>query len=254
MAEEEEKEPAEAPVRVLSQQEEEFITAVQEGNLDLCKSLLMKGVDINFLDESDSTPLFHCCTDKLVDIARWMLGQGARVNHQNKRGTTPLHVACQRRNKEAMLLLLLNGADPNLPDVDNRKPEEMNPSIKPMVTAVSEERTSFASVTDSQKRKLSAIFDEIDNPKTRNVDAEKSARFNRYMEDITEDAAMKDAVDFIRDVSICKRDLVNLEEWMLAFGKLAVDKGVAAVDDFIEEYEKKVKEKGKYVDFLGKLG
>ena len=255
MADEEDKEEVgeEPSERVLSPQETDFLAAIQDGNLDACKQLYVKGLDINFLDESDSTPLFHCCSDKLLDAARWLLMQGARVNHANKRGITPLHVACQRRNKEAILLLLLYGADPNAVDVENRRPDDLNPSIKQMVLAVTEERAAFSLVTETQKKKLSFIFDDIDNPRTRYIDIAKSARFNRYMEDITEDAAAKDAADFIRDVSISKRDMVNLDEWILAFGKLAGERSSGAVDEFIEEYEKKSKEKGKYLDFLSKL-
>jgi hypothetical protein len=60
---------------------------------------------------------------------------------------------------------------------------------------------------------------------------------------------MKDAEEFLRDVSICNEAQVNIDEWVFAFAKLGRDQGTEAVDAFVLDFETRVKERGRFADF-----
>ena len=174
---------------------------------------------------------------------------GANLNETNIRGNTILHIACEQGSKETVLLFLLHGADPIIKNADGRKAEDLNSSIKPLIYAVSKDREPFKALSEMDKKRIAQIFDDIDTDLARHIDLSKSIKFNRFMEDVPEEVARRDGQDFLRDCSICDVGLVNYEEWLFTFSKLAAEKGSEALDRFIEEYEKRIKQNGKFVDY-----
>ena len=53
-----------------------------------------------------------------MTIAELLIGQGADVNAVDDDWWSPLHVACYQDNTEMVLLLLQNGADFTMVDID----------------------------------------------------------------------------------------------------------------------------------------
>jgi 20S proteasome subunit beta 4 len=235
--------------RARTSQEEHFLMACQRGSIEDCKKLLQSGLDINFKDRNGSTPLFYCTSDEQLELARFLIFMGASLNETNVRGNTMLHVACERGSRETVLLFLLHGADPTIKNADGRKPEDLNSSMKPLIYAVSKDREPFRTLSDMHKKRIAQIFDDIDTDLSRRIDLGKSMKFNRYMEDVPEEVARRDAQDFLRDCSICNPGYVNYDEWLFTFSKLNAEKGPEPIDKFIEEYEKRVKENGKFTDY-----
>jgi len=88
--------------------------AVIDGNLDVVKSTLSRGADINAKDKHGWTPLFHAVKHGEMEIASYLLENGAEVNLISVLGTTPLRLASAEGNIDMVKLLLAKGADTNL--------------------------------------------------------------------------------------------------------------------------------------------
>ncbi|CAG9323297.1 unnamed protein product [Blepharisma stoltei] len=230
--------------------DDQLISAIQKGSIDDIKKLINQGVDLNHKDRNGSTAIYSCSNDEQLNIARFLLSQGSALNISNIRGNTPLHIAVERGSKEIILLFMLNNADPSAVNANGQKPEDLNQEMKPLLWAINKDRDSYRLLNENQRKRLNQIFDDIDGDGTGQLDIAKSTKFNRFLEDdLPEDAARKDASDFIRDVSICKPGKVNLDEWLFSFSKLAAEMGSESIDQFIEDYERRIKEKGKFADF-----
>jgi hypothetical protein len=235
--------------RTLTPQEEAFFTSVQRNSLEDAKKYLAAGVDVNLRDRNNSTCLFYCTADVQLELSRHLLSVGADPNAVNIRGNTPLHIAAERIAAQIVLLLLLSGADPNIKNSDGKKVADISARLKNLIPAVVEVRDAMSLLSPAHSKKLSMIFNDIDSEHVGRIDIADSTRFNRFMEDVTEEAARKDADEFIRDVSVVNTGFVNLEEWLLAFAKLAKDVGVEKVDEFFNDYDEHVRQRGKFQDF-----
>ena len=79
--------------------------------------LLRKGSNPNFVDNNGFTclhaALIGCCSKTIVST---LLDHGAHVNVTSKFNVTALILACQKRNKNIVNILLNAGADPNTAD------------------------------------------------------------------------------------------------------------------------------------------
>jgi ankyrin repeat protein len=232
--------------------DEQLISAVQAGSIDDSKKLISSGADVNHKDRNGSTVIFLCNTPQHAKILRFLVSLGAQVNCVNNLGNSPLHYAVERGCMEIILILMLNGADPSLVNQSKQKPEDLAPKLKPMIVALSMDRPVYQRLNDSYKKKLTLIFEEIDFEGTGILNLEKSMKFNRFMEDIAEDVARRDAQDFLRDVGICHIGQVNLDEWLFGFAKLVGSNGNESLEQFFEDYEKNVKDKGKFQNFTPK--
>jgi ankyrin repeat protein len=73
----------------------------QNRNLNLLKSLLQDGADINAVDMWGNTPL-HTVVVHYKHVAKFLLDNGASVNARNKEGLTPLlyYVTYHSKGKE----------------------------------------------------------------------------------------------------------------------------------------------------------
>ena len=248
MADEEEK--TESPTKALTAAEEDFIQAIENNNFDEVKKQLNRLNDINFTDRNMSTPLFHSCSSAQIEISRFLVANGARLDAQNERGNTPLHIACDKGSIETILHFLLYGADNNAKNADGKRAEELNYVTRAYVSAIVKDRDSFKTcISNEQNKRLTGIFEEIDNNKAKYIDLDKATRFNCFVEDLDKESGTKDAEEFLRDVSISNPERVNIDEWLFSFAKLSQENGGEAIDAFIEEFDKRVKEKGRFSDF-----
>ena len=82
-------------------------------NYDVLKSMIESGdFDPEKRDNRDETLVFHACIfAKDIDSLKLLVENGFSINVQNIEDMTPLHVACRRRNYDAVSFLMDYGAD-----------------------------------------------------------------------------------------------------------------------------------------------
>ena len=86
--------------------------ATIRGNLAIVSYLLKKGASHSIVDCVGATPLCEAVFHNRMDVAKSLIEHGADVNIPNAMCWTPLHVACQQSiSSESVSLLLENGAD-----------------------------------------------------------------------------------------------------------------------------------------------
>ena len=230
--------------------DEQFLVSLQKGSFDECKKLLNSGFDINHKDRSGLSPIFSCNLPQHSKALRFLIVSGANINMLGPQGNTALHYAVERGCMEIILILLLNGADPNISNENKQKPEDLLPKVRPMMIALTADRQVYTNLSELYKKKLSIIFDEIDGEGNGILTLDKCAKFNRYMEEVSADVARKDAIDFLRDVGICRSGQVNLDEWLFSFAKLMNERGTEVLDQFIDEFERIGKDRCKFADYV----
>ncbi len=90
-------------------------SAIDEGNLDLVRRLVVNGqLDVNSRQASGKTLLMESVSGNQPQIAAFLLDHGSAVNAIDSDGYTALHRAALQGSKQITKLLLANGADPNV--------------------------------------------------------------------------------------------------------------------------------------------
>lgn len=104
-------------------------TACYFGHIEIAKLLIVNEADIRAVDDRGITVLHNACTSGDIEIIRLLLSKGAEINAVgNLSGATPLHHACLgpspefKRNIEAIKLLIEEGADVNAINNRQQKP------------------------------------------------------------------------------------------------------------------------------------
>lgn len=83
-------------------------------NFDLVNKYIMKGIDLNVIDEYGFTPLIQAAIVNDLSIAKLLIQNHADVNLQDLTGNTALHWAVENANLALIELLLQHKADPNM--------------------------------------------------------------------------------------------------------------------------------------------
>lgn len=93
-------------------QKGELHRAVVNNDIDLVKSLINRGEDINSGKWTKrSTPLMLAAQNGNLEIAQILLDAGADPGKRSISGSTALHYACWQGNFEIARLLIKNGAN-----------------------------------------------------------------------------------------------------------------------------------------------
>ena len=90
---------------------EQLLAATRKSNIELVKSLLAKGADVDAKSPYGATPLFFACDRSNVEMVKLLLEAGANPNVQDTfYKATPLGWASGKENAEVMRLLVEKGA------------------------------------------------------------------------------------------------------------------------------------------------
>jgi len=107
-----------------------LLFAARQGHMDVVKTLIDAGANINLADPDSTTPLLISIINFHYDIAAYLIERGADVNAADTRGRTPLYAAIDQKNLDIsnrppakvedqntpvslMKLLIAKGANPN---------------------------------------------------------------------------------------------------------------------------------------------
>jgi len=94
----------------LSTSDSLLLNASKEGNLELVKTALENGVNLDIVDDIQLNGLMYASSRGFESIVDFLLVKGANVNFINKRNETALIWAAYKGNKNIALKLLKNGA------------------------------------------------------------------------------------------------------------------------------------------------
>jgi len=70
--------------------QENFRTAVRDGDIRSVRMLLKKHVDVNGLDDANRTAIFDAAANDHPEVVRLLLNNGAKTDLKDVRGLTPL--------------------------------------------------------------------------------------------------------------------------------------------------------------------
>jgi len=93
-----------------------FITQVQNNNVDEVKRLILTGIDINYTDQYRRTALWFAVHFGYIECATVLLDAKADVNKCDSRLESPILTAAFRGNDEIVGLLIRHNADVCLTD------------------------------------------------------------------------------------------------------------------------------------------
>jgi len=105
--------------------------AAERGNLELVKTHLQQGSDINAKDRDRMTPLHHAVFSGHIEIVECLLDHGADIHIKGQEaGVTALHLAAARGHKAIVKLLIFKGADIKAKDIYGYNPIHYAKSFK----------------------------------------------------------------------------------------------------------------------------
>ncbi|XP_015127135.1 protein fem-1 homolog B [Diachasma alloeum] len=87
--------------------------AAGAGHLNVVKTLVKAGADINHATHTNSTPLRAACFDGRFDIVNYLVDHGADLHIANKYNNTCLMIAAYKGHLDIMTFLLEHEANPN---------------------------------------------------------------------------------------------------------------------------------------------
>jgi ankyrin repeat protein len=88
-----------------------LLYAARQGHLEVAKTLLAAGADLEQADADGVTPLLMAVLNEQLDLATWLVGKGANVNATDWYGQTPLFAAVDVRNLDVPGPTRDNGVD-----------------------------------------------------------------------------------------------------------------------------------------------
>ena len=99
-----------------------LIEAVTYGHAEMIEFLLMKGAQIDFQGKDDLSALMFAVICNNQSIVNLLLAYGANLDLQDNRGYTALTYACRQKNTDMVRCFISLKADINIPDKDGNTP------------------------------------------------------------------------------------------------------------------------------------
>lgn len=90
----------------------DFLTAAEQGQLEILKSCLEKGVDINTTNRQGRTAIVNASLNKHYECVFFLINAGADINKQDQTCFNPFLLSCL--NNDLTLLRIVLPAKPNL--------------------------------------------------------------------------------------------------------------------------------------------
>ncbi|XP_011314979.1 protein fem-1 homolog B [Fopius arisanus] len=87
--------------------------AAGAGHLNVVKTLVKAGADVNHATHTNSTPLRAACFDGRLDIVNYLVDHGGDIHIANKYNNTCLMIAAYKGHMDILTFLLEHGANPN---------------------------------------------------------------------------------------------------------------------------------------------
>ncbi|WP_099075504.1 ankyrin repeat domain-containing protein [Proteus alimentorum] len=91
---------------------QDFLNAAEQGQLEILKNCLEKGVDINITNRQGRTAIVNASLNKHYDCVSFLINAGADINKQDQTCFNPFLLSCL--NNDLTLLRLVLPANPNL--------------------------------------------------------------------------------------------------------------------------------------------
>jgi len=101
---------------VAQQRGKSLIDAVVDGDIDLVKSKISAGEDVNSKNRMNWTLLHIAIRKSQKEVITFLLDKGADINAKDNRGKTPLHLAVEFSQKDVVEKLIAKGAEINVMD------------------------------------------------------------------------------------------------------------------------------------------
>ena len=84
--------------------------AVLTGDIDLVRTLIARGADVNARDWRGDTPLHRAAEGGHKEVVEHLIGKGAVVDATNVHAQTALHMAAMWKHRSVVELLIANDA------------------------------------------------------------------------------------------------------------------------------------------------
>ncbi|MBD0852572.1 ankyrin repeat domain-containing protein [Maribacter arenosus] len=109
----------------------DFLISVIDMNFEKAKQIIHDGIDINQCDSNGWTALHFAAQNNDIRIGKLLIDKGASLDLQDKYGNSPLWRATFTSNGKGdfISLLLANGADRNLKNLNDISPVELAKTI-----------------------------------------------------------------------------------------------------------------------------
>lgn len=112
-----------ASVTLLAKPQWDLIKGVKKMDVELVKTSLQAGADANGIDKYGFAPLHYAAGMASPEILQYLIKKGAYVNKKVVRmKMNALHIAAMNGMDKNIEILLKAGADPNLVDIDSKRP------------------------------------------------------------------------------------------------------------------------------------
>ncbi|KAM7407342.1 hypothetical protein PAMA_003187 [Pampus argenteus] len=102
-------------------------TAAAKGHPECIETLVQYGANVDQYVDQSGSPLHAACSNQHLSSVRKLLQLGASVN-SSVSGDSPLHIAARLSSPEMVSVLLDNGANHSLRNLEGKQPVDLAPS------------------------------------------------------------------------------------------------------------------------------